>query len=599
MRQVIACFAFGMIFIFLIADTDAAPRKVAFLVGVSRYEKKGLNDLNYPESDVRALADELKTDGFEVKVMLGSSTGTDQANLANLKTELMEKFVPSLGKLNKQDISLVILSGHGEQAMVSRDGQRNEDVFYCPVDALAPNPQTMLSIGDLMDGMANSSGAENNLLVVDACRDNQGKGKGIDGKQVRIASTNLGVLFAASAGTTAFESNDLHSGLLAHFLLKGLQGAETDREGNVTWDILVAYVRNGVSDYAENVMKQSQLPNSISNLAGRPPVLCRVRPKVTRSPDLLRVPFTRQEAQDKQAEWAKFRGKPAEFTNAIGMHMRLIPAGEFEMGSNESLPAGDQTPHHVRITRPFYADIHETTLGEFKAFVAATKYRTTVEQTGNTSVRGWLSESRRFGQSKKGFSWKQTGWNQTDDHPVVNVSWHDAQHFAEWLSKREGRTYRLLTEAEWEYCCRAGTSTKYYPGDDPSSLTSVGNVLDRTGMSVFGSDRAFMASNQNLAIDGDDHYVFTAPVGSYPANAFGLHDMHGNVCEWCSDYFSIDYQALGPNDPQGPISGEEHSARGGRFDTGEELAKSYYRNHGAANMSDMILGIRIAADLEP
>ncbi len=109
---------------------------------------------------------------------------------------------------------------------------------------------------------------------------------------------------------------------------------------------------------------------------------------------------------------------------------------------------------------------------------------------------------------------------------MVNVSWNDAVAFCKWLSKKEGNTYRLPTEAEWEYACRAGTTTRYYSGDDPETLAKVGNVADATAKAKF--------PDWKYTIKASDGYVFTSPVGSFQPNAFGLYDMHGNAWQWCA-----------------------------------------------------------------
>ena len=150
------------------------------------------------------------------------------------------------------------------------------------------------------------------------------------------------------------------------------------------------------------------------------------------------------------------------------------------------------------------------------------------------------------------------GFEQTDEHPVVNVSWNDAVAFCKWLNRKEGKTYRLPTEAEWEYACRAGTTTRYYSGDDPETLAKVGNVADAALKAKF--------PDWQYTIKANDGYVFTAPVGKFTPNAFGLYDMHGNAWQWCTDWYGAEYYARSPiDDPTGPDSGAVHVLRGGSW----------------------------------
>jgi sulfatase modifying factor 1 len=126
---------------------------------------------------------------------------------------------------------------------------------------------------------------------------------------------------------------------------------------------------------------------------------------------------------------------------------------------------------------------------------------------------------------------------------VVNVSWNDAVAFAKWLSQKEGKTYRLPTEAEWEYACRAGTTTRYFCGDDAEGLAEVGNVADGT---------AKAKHPDWTTIAAQDGFVYTSPVGHYRPNAWGLYDMHGNVLEWCWDCYGSDfYEGSRVDDPAG------------------------------------------------
>ena len=212
----------------------------------------------------------------------------------------------------------------------------------------------------------------------------------------------------------------------------------------------------------------------------------------------------------------------------VKMEMVLIPAGEFMMGSGESAEATaaffnktygedllkadffkDEHPQHrVRITKPFYLGTYHVTRGQFRQFVADTGYKTDAEKGEKPGAWGWDPDKKEFGFNEK-YSWRNAGFEQTDEHPVVNVSWNDAVAFCKWLSRKEGKTYRLPTEAEWEYACRAGTTTRYYSGDDPETLAKVGNVADATAKAKF--------PDWKYTIKASDGYVFTAPGGKVQA----------------------------------------------------------------------------------
>jgi formylglycine-generating enzyme len=258
-----------------------------------------------------------------------------------------------------------------------------------------------------------------------------------------------------------------------------------------------------------------------------------------------------------------------QITNSIGMKLTLVPSGEFQMGSGESaeetaafckkndgldLPEDrfmDERPQHrVRVTKPFYLGTYHVTRGQYRQFVRDSGYKTEA--------------------AKGDDAWQNAGFEQTDEHPVVNVSWNDAVAFCKWLSHKEGKTYRLPTEAEWEYACRAGTTTRYSTGDDPATLAKVANVADATFNAKFPGRRD--------TIKASDGYVFTAPVGQFKPNAFGFYDMHGNAWQWCADWRGKDYYGKSPtDDPKGPNSGDGHVLRGGAWDSGPNLARSASR----------------------
>ena len=305
---------------------------------------------------------------------------------------------------------------------------------------------------------------------------------------------------------------------------------------------------------------------------------------------------------------------PTVVENSLGMAFVLIPAGDFLMGSDETpadlalaypqydrerfLTLSDEAPvHRVRITRAFYLGRHEVTVGQFRRFIEASGYvpESVADGTGGygynpaydpaTSPRGDAFEGR-----DPRYSWRNPGFPQGDDHPVLNVTWNDAVALADWLTLQEGRRYRLPTEAEWEYACRAGQRTRYQGGDDPATLLTVANTFDADSAANWPRWARF-------ALPGQDGFAFTAPVGSFAPNAFGLYDMHGNAWEWVADRYAGDTYAISPaEDPQGPSEGGKRVRRGGSWHTWSLYARCSYRNWNNPKTRYTLVGMRLAMD---
>ncbi|MBC6414372.1 MAG: formylglycine-generating enzyme family protein [Chromatiales bacterium] len=231
--------------------------------------------------------------------------------------------------------------------------------------------------------------------------------------------------------------------------------------------------------------------------------------------------------------------------------MVVVPAGSFMMGS----PAGeagrekDEGPRHqVTIAKPFAVGKYEVTVREYTAFIDET---------------GGLDDSD---------SWRDPFFKQSDTHPVVKVSWHDATGFAFWLSMKTGHQYRLLSEAEWEYAARAGTTTAYSSG--PVIFKNMANFDNNNGGTV--------------------------AVGSYPANAFGLHDVHGNVWEWVEDCWHRDYNGA-PTDGSAWLNNCENEnwrvLRGGSWDNNPRDLRSADRAWFVDWLRSFSRGFRVARTL--
>jgi formylglycine-generating enzyme required for sulfatase activity len=301
-------------------------------------------------------------------------------------------------------------------------------------------------------------------------------------------------------------------------------------------------------------------------------------------------------------------------TNSLGMPLVLLPAGEFLMGSDEPIAAlqkdyplmeasrlealVDEAPvHKVRITKAFYMGATEVTVGQFRKFLQLSGYvpESIADGTGGYGYNpAYDSAKSKRGDAFEGrdprYSWQNPGFAQTDTHPVVNVTWNDAQALVAWLSEREGRKYHLPTEAQWEYAARAGTRTRYHSGNTPDALRGAANTFDATAKPLWPKFEAH-------ALPHSDGFAFTSPVASFTPNAFGLYDMHGNAWEWTQDWYGEDYYAHSPvDDPTGPSDGGEYVRRGGSWHTWPLYARSSYRNWNSPQTRYTLVGMRLVME---
>ncbi|NUQ62837.1 MAG: SUMF1/EgtB/PvdO family nonheme iron enzyme [Pirellulales bacterium] len=306
------------------------------------------------------------------------------------------------------------------------------------------------------------------------------------------------------------------------------------------------------------------------------------------SPPPAIAPFDTKKAKEHQAAWAKYLGVEVESENSIGVKFVLIPPGEFDMGSTDAevanlleeeksknlggwyyihhLPS-EAPKHRVRITKPFWLGRHEVTRGQFRRFVDDSGYQTEAERDGKGGyglVNGQPKQDPRF-------VWNSDlGFEQADDHPVVNVHWNDVTAFCAWLSEKEGEKSCLPSEAQWEYACRVGTTTRFYSGDDEGAL----------------KEHAWFVSNAESK---------THPVGQKSPNAWSLYDMHGNVWEWCQDWWSADYYGASPlEDPTGPEGGEHQVLRGGGWSGVAPFCRAACRHGSGPGFRVYDLGFRLA-----
>jgi len=281
--------------------------------------------------------------------------------------------------------------------------------------------------------------------------------------------------------------------------------------------------------------------------------------------------------------------------------MVVIPGGDFEMGSPASEPgrSGEEGPQRQVHIRQFAASKFDVTRGQWASFVSA-------KQVGTGDGCAWSGlPGAPIDELNPSASWSHLGFKQDDSHPVVCVSWYDAQDYARWLSERTGHHYRLLTEAEWEYAARAGSTTPFPWG-----------AIASHEQANYGTDECCAG-----LVSGRDQWINTSPVGSFPANAFGLHDMNGNVMQWVQDCLALSYEGhptdgtayandilMEPTGDLAPLAGTTtcnyRIIRGGDSNNPPAFIRSAARNFAPVpgttlrNYRSSGLGIRIARELD-
>jgi formylglycine-generating enzyme required for sulfatase activity len=482
--------------------------KYALVVGVRKYDSGKFARLEYTENDAEELAPVLSDRGdFRSVRVLSTTRGqkrdSDAPTAANLRAEIRKL----LAKKKGEDTVLVALSGHGIQAQV----KGKEESFFCPSDAQLNDNDTLLSLGKLFADL-DDCGAGVKVLLVDACRNDPRLGRNVDIDTLPRLPRGTAALFSCSSGERAFESPKLGGGhgVFFHHVIEGLRGAAKNSEGEVTVLDLSLYVTRSVSRQVPRLIGGGarQTPELKVNFRGESPVLI----------------------------------GSTEVTNSIGMKLVHIPAGTFTMGSttreqDDVLPLStgalrkilepyiraEGPRHEVEITRAFSMGVYPVTQAEYQQVMAGNPSHFCATGPGRDKVAAM----------------------STSDFPVERVTWQNAVRFCERLSELPGerkaeRVYRLPTEAEWEKACRAGTETVFH----------FGNAISSTQANFNGS----------FPFGGADMGPFlerTCKVGSYRPNAWGLHDMHGNVVQWCSDWYGREYYKASPRkDPQGPSRGD-------------------------------------------
>jgi formylglycine-generating enzyme required for sulfatase activity len=519
-------------------------------------------------------------------VLKGSSSGNAQATRENIEKKVRRVTAP----LGKDDMMLVMLSGHGQQLVVVQpDGRRKDEAFYCPVDAVAGDATTLFSLSHLTDDIL-APNVGRKMLLVDACRDTPSDpARGARGIQGRVISLpeDTAVFFSCRSGQESFERDELKHGLFTYCILDGLRD-KAAQDNEIEWSGLVSHVNRRMRQPDMTRLMPADRPQVPIPAGGVPyTVLARIAPARIENP----LPKPEKPRMARTENRPRDEGVPSAKTlsNSIGMKLALIPAGEFQMGAadGEEKAQNEEKPkHRMRITKPFYLGTYEVTQGEFERVIGRNPSYFSTRGGGKANVSG----------------------QDTDRFPVESVSWYDAVEFCNKLSESENRPpyyrmttvgryyadgsikaadvavaggngYRLPTEAEWEYACRAGTTTPFHFG---TALN--GNEANSDGNFPYGTT------------EKGAHLERTTTVGSFNRpNAFGLHDMHGNVWEWCWDRYGEDYYRKSPeSDPAGPSLGSFRVLRGGGWYAKADYCRAAHRFWGTPVYESFDMGFRLA-----
>lgn len=534
--------------LFLANGKCEAGKRYAVVVGVKSYRAgQPLPELPYTENDATKLAETLEAGGYQVTLMTQTVGRRQGDELMNPISDFIRDQIDAVLDnpfLKDDDVVIVALAGHGVQYELTEDGKNTPHFYFCPGDADIRKVRTanditdrnrLIDLQELYTGLQKCK-AGGKLLLVDACRNDPTK----PSLTRSLASNTLPPLppppggtaafFSCSQHQKAFEDADLQHGVFFHNVIQALKGdadsstAKRQADGQITLAELSEHVSIETYDF---VRKKFRGAKQAPELKGQ---------------FRLTVPLI------------DVQSAPVSFTNKIGMQLKLIPAGTFMMGSPESEERRyhDEGPQHrVTISKPFYLGIHEVTQSQWQSVMGTKPWR--------------LEQFTIEGAS----------------YAATHVSWEDAVEFCKRLSRREGQTYRLPTEAEWEYACRAGSTTRFHFGDSKSNL----------------SEYAWWGRGFGIGNMQDELYAHE--VGLKRPNGFGLYDMHGNVYEWCSDWYDSDSYENSPSvDPRGPSSGSFRVSRGGSWIGEPTYVRSASRYYDAPDDRDYHVGFRVVCESE-
>ncbi|MBR5160830.1 MAG: SUMF1/EgtB/PvdO family nonheme iron enzyme, partial [Thermoguttaceae bacterium] len=532
-----------------------AGKRYALLIGVNKYAKP-IKSLQYCVKDMELLADSFQKSGMpkeNIFLVTDDSPAERLPTGANIRRQIEN----ITGIMEPSDQLIVAFSGHG--AMV--EGKS----YLCPSDTDVKNKNTIVSRDWVFEQLDNCK-AKQKIFIIDACRNEVSFGSVKALGQVRtlddpIGADTHGFVLIASCDKKqqSWEHPNLQHGVFTYFLAEGLAGAVKDEDGYVSVMNLFQYASAKTKKYVLREFNEVQVPTfrqgdemtdfCLAKLESPQPTpiqptpttptpapVVEQRPAVTPAPASTPAPPDETPASVQALPLDTPGAKPGErrtvTVNGVEFAFRWCPPGTFKMGAPDAEEGRDGDEKQYQVTLT-------------KGF--------------------WMMETEVTQKQWKAVMGTNPSEFKGDDLPVENVSWNDCQEFCKKCAQL-GLPVQLPTDAQWEYACRAGTTGAY-----------AGNL----------DDMAWYTSNSGLK---------THPVGTKKPNAWGMYDMHGNVWEWCEDWYGY-YPSESVTDPVGPSSGSVRVRRGGSWSNDARICRSAYRDSFVPGYLYCNLGFRCARSI--
>lgn len=621
-------------------------KRWAICIGINNYEDSTILDLKKARNDAKMLGKVLKENGqFDHVYIMTDDLDARKDNypkLMNIKRKL--DFLK--GFIEPGDLVVFSFSGHGIS------DSRGEGLLIL-ADSYSENLHaSSIRVKDIVNWLEGMR-VKKSLLLLDACREHfqQKKGMNLNGlKAVRFQQAEVAATFyATKSGWFSYEDETGDYGVFTKHIIEGLTGKADDikKDGNgdgiVSFSELASYVEEAVTAWSlDHGKKQKPYTKIYGEKYGDLALSAAGSANISLEPDLPSFVKTIKNKANKVYKNSKGYWE-AEFDYDIVMI--YIPAGEFTMGSDEY---DDEKPVLNVYLDGYWISKHEITVGQFKIFANDTGYRTEAEKRGGAYV--FLGDKWHI---KSDANWRNPYFDQNDYHPVVCVSWNDANAFCNWISRNTGLNFHLPAEAQWEKAAR-GTDERQYPRGNfypkgqyrhfvdiylinhecditveklekmsKDEFITLGEEKIAAFLKSVGAPKNFNAKRvielvkggtmtpkrmagfmKNMPLPGkqlidDDGYKYTAPVGFYPdgASSYGLLDMVGNVWEWCSGRLTKDYyNDLTYKNYDGPLSGTYRVLRGGGWSSVARHLNYAKRDSTKPALRCSSLGFRLAMD---